>query len=338
MMRAFVLMPFREPFNGYYPKIFRPALESAGFSVQRADDLYSPRPVMLDIQESIVGADLVLCEMSGRNPNVFYELGLAHAIGKPAILVSTTEDDIPFDLRHVRVIHYDFKQAGWEDNLRSAITAAARAAATGRSPWPPPLHTFAAPQPDRDGERQSFDRSDSRVVDRPVNLGFDGPVVHGVPHGWFNSVGYVFRVSDRYVMNAVPRDDGQFGACLRLQNDSATADQFGSAMQRFPASFLAGRVVQFDGFLRARDVAGWAGLWLRADGETMPDLLFDNMSRAGLSGTLGWQRCMLEASLPADTAWLNIGVVLAGAGVVWADNCICVSGISQGRGRTSEGG
>jgi hypothetical protein len=44
--------------------------------------------------------------MSERNPNVFYELGLAHAIGKPAILVAKTEEDIPFDLRHVRVIVY----------------------------------------------------------------------------------------------------------------------------------------------------------------------------------------------------------------------------------------
>ena len=318
-MRAFVLMPFREPFNEYYPKIFRPALESAGFSVQRADDIYSTRPVMLDIQEGIVASDLVLCEMSGRNPNVFYELGLAHAIGKPAILVSTTEEDIPFDLRHVRVIHYDFKRAGWEDALRISIAAAARAAAAAQTPWPPPLHSFAMPPP-RQGEAAANDRADDRIVDRPVNLGFDGAVLHGVPHGWFNSAGYVSGVSDRYALTAVPREDGQRGACLMLRCDDARPGEFGSAMQRFPASFLAGRVVRLEGELRVSDVVGRAGLWLRADGDAVPDLYFDDTSNASLRGTLDWRRCRLEASLPSETRWLNIGVVLEGAGRVWTDN------------------
>src|SRR5262249_53232087 len=106
----------------------------------------------------------------------------------------------------------------------------------------------------------------------------------------------------------------------RVQNEKADRDQFGSAMQRFPASFLAGRVVQFDGELRLRNVAGWTGLWIRADGENVPDLFFDNMSRAGVRGTTGWRRHMLEASLPIDTRWLNIGVVPSGPGSVWADN------------------
>jgi hypothetical protein len=74
--KAFVLMPFKEPYNSYYPAIFRPALESAGYSVSRADDVFTPRPVMLDVQKAILDADLILCEMSERNPNVFYELGL----------------------------------------------------------------------------------------------------------------------------------------------------------------------------------------------------------------------------------------------------------------------
>jgi hypothetical protein len=73
--KAFVLMPFCNPFNAYYPAILRPALIAAGYDVARADDLFLPRPIMLDIQRSIEDADLILCEMSGRYPNVFYELG-----------------------------------------------------------------------------------------------------------------------------------------------------------------------------------------------------------------------------------------------------------------------
>jgi hypothetical protein len=320
-MKAFVLMPFSEPFNGYYSKIFKPALEAAGFTVERADDIYSPRPVMLDVQESIVTADLVLCEMSGRNPNVFYELGLAHAVGKPAILVSIKDDDIPFDLRHVRVIHYDFRRAGWEEELRAAITKSARAAAAAPNPWPPPLHAFASPHPRLAMPiAASNRRSDHRIVDRPVNLGFDGAVVDGVPHGWFNSVGHVWRASDRYHAVAVRRDDGKKGACLMLSNDEARVDEFGSVMQRFPAAFLAGRTLQFEGELKTEDVSGWAGLWLRADGAEVPNLVFDNMGNRGPRGTEPWSRYALEANLPDETRWLNIGVVLSGSGTVWADD------------------
>ncbi len=137
--KAFVLMPFQEPLNSYYPAVFKPALEEAGFEVARADDLFNPRPIILDIQKSIVDAHLILCDMSGKNPNVFYELGLAHAIGKPVILVSRKEDDIPFDLRHVRIILYDYTIAKWEEKLRNAIAAAAKSVENDEEVWPPSI-------------------------------------------------------------------------------------------------------------------------------------------------------------------------------------------------------
>lgn len=138
--KAFVLMPFKEPYDSYYSAIFRPALETAGYSVTRADDLFTPHPIMLDVQKAIIEADLIMCEMSGRNPNVFYELGLSHAIGKPAILVSRKEEDIPFDLRHVRVIVYDYKLPGWETKLKESITNAANTVTESSDIWPPPLN------------------------------------------------------------------------------------------------------------------------------------------------------------------------------------------------------
>ena len=51
--------------------------------------------------------------MTGRNPNVLYELGIAHALRKPVVLVSSNEDDVPFDVRHVRVIYYDMRDPFW---------------------------------------------------------------------------------------------------------------------------------------------------------------------------------------------------------------------------------
>ena len=158
---------------------------------------------------------------------------------------------------------------------------------------------------------------DRRIVNRPVNLGFDGAVEDGVPHGWFNSVGHVSNASTRYNTRTVRREGG---ACLMLFHDDATPGEFGSLMQRFPAAFLAGRAVQLEGELKTENVSGWAGLWLRADGEQVPNLVFDNMHNRGPRGTQGWSRYSLEVNLPADTRWLNIGVVLNGAGTLWADD------------------
>jgi hypothetical protein len=137
--KAFVLMPFKEPYNSYYTAIFKPALEDAAFSVTRADDLFAPRPIMLDIQQSIYEADIILCEMSERNPNVFYELGLAHAIGKPAILIARKEDDIPFDLRHIRTVIYDVSLLDWKKKLKKGIVLAAKSIKDPNDVWPPPL-------------------------------------------------------------------------------------------------------------------------------------------------------------------------------------------------------
>ena len=62
-----------------------------------------------------------MAELSTRNPNVFYELGLAHALDKPVVLVSSNELDVPFDLRHIRVIYYDVADPFWGKKLIDKI-------------------------------------------------------------------------------------------------------------------------------------------------------------------------------------------------------------------------
>lgn len=131
-------MPFGKHYDAYYPAIFKPGLEAAGYQVRRADDLSTPHPIIKDIQDSIANADLIVCDMSGQNPNVFYELGLAHAIGKPVILVCDTLDDVPFDLRHIRIIAYDCKMPDWAAKLRDAVRSAASSLSSNEI-WPPPL-------------------------------------------------------------------------------------------------------------------------------------------------------------------------------------------------------
>src|SRR5437016_5828867 len=87
--RAFVMMPFDIRYMQVYRDVYRPALIEAGFLVQRGDDYHTTNPITLDIERAIIEADIVLCDITGGNPNVFYELGLAHAIGKRVILVAS---------------------------------------------------------------------------------------------------------------------------------------------------------------------------------------------------------------------------------------------------------
>ena len=60
-----------------------------------------------DICNSILGADVVVADCTGQNPNVFYELGIAHTLGKDVILLTQSIDDIPFDISHLRFIEYE---------------------------------------------------------------------------------------------------------------------------------------------------------------------------------------------------------------------------------------
>lgn len=100
-----IMMPFSAEFNPIY-KALQKATTSIGFSCVRADDIWEHHTIIQDIVNIIARARVVICDCSGKNPNVFYEAGIAHAIGKEVILITQSEQDIPFDLRHLRYIHY----------------------------------------------------------------------------------------------------------------------------------------------------------------------------------------------------------------------------------------
>jgi hypothetical protein len=121
---CFVMMPFREPFEMYYSAIFKPAIISANLSPIRADDLFRPSPIVADLWSMIQKSKVLLAELTDKNANVFYELGLAHAIGKPVVLVSETLGDIPFDLQQLRVLLYDKDEPDWGKKLEQAIETA----------------------------------------------------------------------------------------------------------------------------------------------------------------------------------------------------------------------
>src|SRR2546423_1370251 len=118
---CFTIMPFGGYFDSYYKDIFRPAIKAAGLDPHRADDLYRPSAIINDIWSYTKNAKIILADLTGKNPNVFYELGLAHALAKPAILVTESLDDIPFDLRGLRIIQYDKNEPDWGNILKDKI-------------------------------------------------------------------------------------------------------------------------------------------------------------------------------------------------------------------------
>jgi hypothetical protein len=118
---CFVISPFGDGFDEYYDKIYRPAIERTGLQAIRADEVYGTGAVIDDIFKQIRSATLVLCDVTGRNPNVNYELGVAHAFAKPAVIVTQSVSDVPFDYKHLRAITYDLKRVEWAKQLEDAI-------------------------------------------------------------------------------------------------------------------------------------------------------------------------------------------------------------------------
>jgi hypothetical protein len=121
---CFTIMPFGGWFDAYYADIYVPAIEEVGLKPHRADDLYRPSAIVHDIWEYTKQSRIVLADLTGKNPNVFYELGLAHALAKPAVLVAQSMDDIPFDLRALRVLLYDKNAPDWGTILKEKIGSA----------------------------------------------------------------------------------------------------------------------------------------------------------------------------------------------------------------------
>lgn len=121
---CFIIMPFGGWLDDYYTTIYRPAIEAAGLEPHRADDLFRPSTIVNDIWAYTRRAKLLLADLTGKNPNVFYELGLAHALAKPAVLVAQSMEEIPYDLRALRIILYDKNAPDWGAILRDKIKSA----------------------------------------------------------------------------------------------------------------------------------------------------------------------------------------------------------------------
>jgi hypothetical protein len=122
---VFVLMPFKKDMLPVYEDHIKPICVSLNLSVRRADDFFTAHAVVQDVWAAIASARLIVADCTDRNPNVFYEIGLAHAIGRPTILLTQREEDVPFDLRHLRYISYQLTPRGMK-NFETAFKQTVR--------------------------------------------------------------------------------------------------------------------------------------------------------------------------------------------------------------------
>jgi len=106
-LTAFVLMPFEAEFNEIYESLIKQSLVEVGYQVMRADSLLDQRSILREIILGITKADLIVADLTTNNPNVFYELGLCHALRRPTILLAQSINDVPFDLRSYKIHIYD---------------------------------------------------------------------------------------------------------------------------------------------------------------------------------------------------------------------------------------
>lgn len=100
-----VMMPFDASMSGVYNAVVS-AAQQAGFECQRADNIWDHSTVIQDVFSLIFKSYIVVCDFTGKNPNVFYEAGIAHTLGKHVVPITQSEQDVPFDLRHHRFAKY----------------------------------------------------------------------------------------------------------------------------------------------------------------------------------------------------------------------------------------
>lgn len=120
-IRCFVIMPISKQ-DGYdadhfdlvYEDIIKPAIKLAGMEPRRADDTVNTNVIHVDILRNVIESDIAICDMSSRNPNVFYELGVRQAFDKPTVLMIDESTVPPFDVANIRFVNYK-KAMGYRD-------------------------------------------------------------------------------------------------------------------------------------------------------------------------------------------------------------------------------
>jgi hypothetical protein len=123
---AFVVMQFSDPYQTLYTDVIKPVIESYKLRAYHAGEVFGPGIILEDITGGIVEAKIIIAEITPPNQNVFYELGYAHALKKPTILLAESAKDLPFDVSGYRCLFYENSIGGKrkvEEGLRKHLDA-----------------------------------------------------------------------------------------------------------------------------------------------------------------------------------------------------------------------
>lgn len=121
--RCLVLMPFAPKYREVYEQVYKPTCASNGLDCWRVDEAPGPGSITKDIINGIIDAELLIADLTSRNANVFYELGIAHAVGNKTIMTAQSTEDIPFDIGNYRVLVYEQTISG-ATKLQAQLDAA----------------------------------------------------------------------------------------------------------------------------------------------------------------------------------------------------------------------
>ncbi|AWB43896.1 AraC family transcriptional regulator [Paenibacillus sp. CAA11] len=113
---------------------------------------------------------------------------------------------------------------------------------------------------------------------------------------------------------------GSKAATISSVGDDFSHGEYGTIMQQISAKNYLGKRVRFSGFVKSKEVAGWAGLWMRIDNNTSATLKLDNMQNRAITGTHEWNYYSCVLDIPEDGAIINVGVLLTGKGQIWFDH------------------
>lgn len=124
--KVFVVMQFSEPYQQLYSEVIKPVTKDFDLEAYHVGEVFGPGVILQDISEGIIESKIVIAEVTPANQNVFYELGYAHALGKPTILLAERGKQLPFDITGYRCLFYENTIGGKqqvEEALRKHLQA-----------------------------------------------------------------------------------------------------------------------------------------------------------------------------------------------------------------------
>lgn len=121
---CFVMMPFSEIYDRIYRHLIVPAVEDAGLTAVRADEISTAGFIMEQIRAAIQQSRVCIADVTDSNPNVLYEVGFAEAMRKPVVLIASDLSQLPFDVTSQRVLRYSNDLDIGKSRLREAIAQA----------------------------------------------------------------------------------------------------------------------------------------------------------------------------------------------------------------------